>query len=76
QVPHGCPVWRAKLGRACAGGAKPVVRHNAEYASAAAANSLRIARDLKRRSHLARIASSIHSQHAAGAVMNIETLSS
>ena len=25
-APAGCPVWRAKLGSACAGDAKPIVR--------------------------------------------------
>src|SRR6516165_1552344 len=29
QVPQGCPVWRAKLGKACADGASPIVNHAA-----------------------------------------------
>jgi len=41
QVPQGCPVWRAKLGKACAGEAKPIARKPAKTTTtAAAANSL------------------------------------
>ena len=38
QVPQGCPVCRAKLGSACAGGAKPIVRKPAATATNATAS--------------------------------------
>src|SRR5487761_1961523 len=46
QVPQGCPVCRAKLGSACAGGAKPIVRKPAATTTnATAASTLTLPKD-------------------------------
>ena len=43
QVPQGWPVWRAKLGSACASGANPIVsKADAAATNATAASSLKL----------------------------------
>src|SRR6202165_229381 len=65
QLPQGCPVWRAKLGSACADGAKPTVRKPARTTTiATAANSPQFSKGRIKRQPSPRIALPRCSRHS------------